>query len=1194
MLSIHLGARGVLIINLILLAFNISGMNNSSNYPISIARFSDAKPPSQHLKTHFPDLPSQRIGNVPFMRHYATAFLINQSSVAANPMLTQLLVSLRAEYTSAAFAKSSGGFSLVENYFDNNFKPTPLLSAATHAQINQLQQIIYHAAHYDGFSKSFENALHLVKAHVPIENRLMPVAHAWNKAVQEMSGIIFDSKGCLKNSLTQQESQKLIHIHCEYLKSTTNCLAEWYDQMAALSYGDARYLHYLKEVVRNQDSILTKITTQGPLRGVDKLTADVVGICKTCVNWFVGNRTDHEKLHAFERNSTNTILKSVIGHCNKGEFQAALDYGNQAGIFGQYHILHREIIGKLPKGVAAQTVSTVAAWQPHGAMAQPTSVALNSIEQSKPSQSLNMNGLAKSPSETTQSPQWPYSLQAPVVAALSKFEQKPTQTRTLSVEKKIQLGKSVTEQMSKDLTVIKNRAQDRLFVDNNQQQLVIHQRRTHALAFTEQTNVMFEKNYKAHALSIMIAKEINADQHALEYCFGNHMQQQIHGEFVEVINKSAQQYYTKDAPISQKEVNKMICEWAFTGLSRNQQGKVAQSTSLANLCWSALECAQATLNASNSAVNTVADCLINVIDKVDSLLQEIAIPKMVRDYYKNSGFGDIPKSIRPESRMLKCIVRFFEGRIRGPIDLVAHPTKNITAALKSLKTLGKLAVTYVDYCDTLDSAHLLEPVACAQRINQLEDNLSAQVETITHEFLDSFNAVVNLPAEDIAYLIGYTQGQQKFVKRIASVGSRIKSKLWSSTAVSNPNFEYWQSLAAAMKDAKPIYSFKVQNTTYVFYDNGAVFAGTQIGTMKKMWCVINPKRVAAGAGLQLAGGSSVYITNVMPRAVGTETVQVVASGSNELVAYSARPALTVGSKVAQISAELSKIATVATIQEVASAPALITTPPVDLPKPTLEVGKPVIIDPVTPQLKAEWMAQKKEVVKTLKKWIDQYQSKVGKTDDFIEHRDWLRTEIQEFNKPECAHHIATLSDGVHTIIPKELQPFLPSAKELAHFEKQLDIIPQIKKISGKDVDVLIGNLEHIFCPEVKVDCVRGKVGIQGAHYYPALEQLEKEGLVKVPNKVLNPDGTHTVNWSYHGSKNKKSTCFPREWSSEKIVQKINEATKCVIKAEWNKDGRLLLIGQTSEGIKIKMIFEFQNNLSKNLLKITSCYPFLEE
>ncbi|MFZ5954753.1 MAG: hypothetical protein ACOYT8_06690, partial [Candidatus Dependentiae bacterium] len=96
---------------------NIYGMGFSPLNPINIAHFSTNLDSPHFTKTHFTDLTSQRLGNMLPIAHPVTSFLINESFATANPLLTQTLVALRREYATAAFAKSSHGFSLVENYW---------------------------------------------------------------------------------------------------------------------------------------------------------------------------------------------------------------------------------------------------------------------------------------------------------------------------------------------------------------------------------------------------------------------------------------------------------------------------------------------------------------------------------------------------------------------------------------------------------------------------------------------------------------------------------------------------------------------------------------------------------------------------------------------------------------------------------------------------------------------------------------------------------------------------------------------------------------------------------------------------------------------------------------------------------------------------------------------------------------------
>lgn len=119
------------------------------------------------------------------------------------------------------------------------------------------------------------------------------------------------------------------------------------------------------------------------------------------------------------------------------------------------------------------------------------------------------------------------------------------------------------------------------------------------------------------------------------------------------------------------------------------------------------------------------------------------------------------------------------------------------------------------------------------------------------------------------------------------------------------------------------------------------------------------------------------------------------------------------------------------------------------------------------------------------------------------------------------------------------------------------------------------------------------MGVQGLHYYPLAEKLDQAGLIKVENKFLSADGINKIKWSYHGCLSKESTCFPSNWTKETIIQKINEAARNITNQEWHKNGRLELIGQTREGIKIKMIFQFLTDNAQTICKLVSCFPHIE-
>jgi hypothetical protein len=1120
------------------------------------------------------DFITQRIGNVSPGAHPVTALHVNTAFAQAQPLLTHRLLALRNDYPINAFNPTAEGFSLVENYWSSKFEPTSQLSESTHQTLKQLNHTLYQAAHFDGSPQSLSAALNLPHTQFPLDKKLNVIARAYNKALQDMTAILFDSKGCLKSSITEQESQKLIQIHSEYLKSTTNCLAEWYDQLAILSYGDIRYLDQLEINIRSQKSILTTITTQGPLRGIDKLASNAVGFCKTCVKWFIGSRADHEKLHALANNSTNKVITGILDHCRKGEFQAALDYGNQAGIFSQYTELHQAIESKLQN---THRSSSSAISVPRPLVSGQTVNQTTHVTQPK-QLTVGVNDLPEAQIKSHDNT-WASTLKAPVVAALARFQNKKAPIK-LPLAKKQELAHGITQRMSQDLAQIKELTKQTVFVSNTPQQTALHKKREQALAVTEKSNVMFEKTYQVSTVSNLLAHECNADARALEYCFGNHVQQQLHGELVEIIDSSAQQYYAADTSFSQREVNKMIAEWAFVGLSRNQQGKVAQATSLANLCWATQEAIQNGLDHIGAKIDNIGDYLVNLVNKIEPFIPPQEIDYSIIDAGRLLLRIEIPSSWKPETIFLRHTIRFFQGKCKGVVDLLAHPIESTYNLINMIKPIGKLVATHIDYCDTLDSAHLLDPIACEQRLKQLAEDRSQQLDFIQKTIKDFFT---NVTAEKITYAIGHMRGQYMLKRGFKCLGLRSVKTFFPIT---NAKYlEHFQYLAAAMKGAKPIATYTAKDIIYTLYDNGALFAGVKQGSLRKVWCVKAPCRPVNAGLISLNRPRTSYLPNA--RSIDHSSVDRLAKVSASLpekpvIPNEAMPQLAHTTQPEVGSGLAEKIN-------------LVTPPQHKAPhKPTnvTEVDRSKIIDPISEQQKADWLAQKADVVKTLKKWLESYRRKVGETPDFLEHQEWLRKEIQEFNKPECQYHIATLKKGVHTIIPKEIQPFIPSQQELAQLEKHLDIRAPIEKISGKKIDKLIVNLEHIFAPEVLVDCAKVKVGVQGLHYYPAVESLEQAGLIKIHARALNPDGIHSFNWSYHGSKGKDSTCFPTNWSQEKIIQKINEAIKNIQDKITKPNGRIEIEAQTLENVKIKMIFDIEQIGEQNICTMVSCYPVL--
>lgn len=822
----------LLLITQVSIASQTKTNNSLSNqFSNNIAYFTDSKNLNLSLTKNYRDITSQRLGNLSRAHTPAIGFQISDCLAQSNHSLTNQLFALRSEYQTAAFAKSSHGISLIENYWDNNLKPSSLFSAATHAQINTAHNVLQKAIQFDGTPKALENAMHLLATKMPFEERLKPVAQAWHIALQKVSQVIYNTDGTIKNTLTQSESDRLVKIHCEYLKSTTSCLAEWYDKLAVLSYSDSRYCDYLIKAVRTQNSILGKISSEGPLRGVDKLTSNVLGFCKTCTNWFFGSRSEHQKLHALERNSTNQILKSIVTHYNKQEYQAAWDYGTKTGIFKTYPNLEKSIAKHLP---STQTVSIQAISHVNNEQLSKSTLDSQTQPQHPASNTQEIN--------TRPAPRfnWPYRINAPIVASLARLEAQGKQ-RTLDTTTQAKLAQSMNKSTVKEFSSAQQLLSQPLFVnsENQTRQQVLQNNRNQALQNVKQCNVIIQKNYKVDALSSLLAKECKADLGGLEYCFGNELQQTLHTELLEIVNSSAQNYYANNTSVSQRDVNKAIAQCAFVGLSRNQEGKIAQATSIANFCWSALELAQTGIDSIASGIKTSADYLVNVIEKIEQLNTAINFSNYLPEHIKNHPDLKIINELKLKWTDLKCAIRYTQGACASVCDLAAHPLKHVKGSIESAHGLVKIASTYIDYCDTLDSAHLLNPDACQKRL----ENLSGELKSYSNNVITGIETLLSLSAQDKAYLLGQIHGPALALKGFRFLANKYASKGFKAPTIEYP--EYWKTLATQMQDAKLIKSYKIKDMLYCEYDNGAIFAGSKHGTTKKMWCVSPPKKCTA-------------------------------------------------------------------------------------------------------------------------------------------------------------------------------------------------------------------------------------------------------------------------------------------------------------------------------------------------------------
>lgn len=93
-------------------------------------------------------------------------------------------------------------------------------------------------------------------------------------------------------------------------------------------------------------------------------------------------------------------------------------------------------------------------------------------------------------------------------------------------------------------------------------------------------------------------------------------------------------------------------------------------------------------------------------------------------------------------------------------------------------------------------------------------------------------------------------------------------------------------------------------------------------------------------------------------------------------------------------------------------------------------------------------------------------------------------------------------------------------------------------------------------------------------------------LVKLKNKVVGIGGTYKTDVTINGVADTK-TFFPAEWTREKVLKKIIEASGNLLKPiETQWDGTKILIGKTAENIEIKIVVMSDD-------KISSAYPIIE-
>ncbi len=180
--------------------------------------------------------------------------------------------------------------------------------------------------------------------------------------------------------------------------------------------------------------------------------------------------------------------------------------------------------------------------------------------------------------------------------------------------------------------------------------------------------------------------------------------------------------------------------------------------------------------------------------------------------------------------------------------------------------------------------------------------------------------------------------------------------------------------------------------------------------------------------------------------------------------------------------------------------------------------------------------------------------------------------MRQLDLPRCDAHGLVTKRGSHKWIPSELQELVISN----------ETIEKLCKSYGKNL-----GYEHLFTPELMYNCEKNILEGAGWHH-DYLGRVLKSGKVKIQNFTKGPHGTYKFDWSYGNSLFKESTFFPISWSESKVLSKINEAMGNVIESKV-KNNKRVVIGLTSEGLKIQAVFKMVND---TLEKMITAYPDL--
>ncbi len=213
-----------------------------------------------------------------------------------------------------------------------------------------------------------------------------------------------------------------------------------------------------------------------------------------------------------------------------------------------------------------------------------------------------------------------------------QHEEKLTQQRKRQNKRKLKskrnqkhkIPEDQLNQLQKLYAQYKQKQVPQIVVDKSLNNRIIEDRKN-ALADTLTENMPWkEKLYTLKPQAKELLNSQNLDKFNYEVCYGNEIQQQLHGEFVTIVNKASEIRNATDA-----DIMRLVASMSEVGLECTHKGHIQQATTLANACWTFLDYGKAIAMGAFEGV---------VLDQVDMIIHPVQTIKNVGSLLSNVGY----------------------------------------------------------------------------------------------------------------------------------------------------------------------------------------------------------------------------------------------------------------------------------------------------------------------------------------------------------------------------------------------------------------------------------------------------------------------------------------------------------------------------------------------------------------------------